>query len=161
MIRPARHSDAEQIADIWRPVLETSLATFNPVIKSAGDIVDLIDTRDRDGRAFFVAEEGVTIMGFAHYGQFRAGQGYARTMEHTVILADTAQGRGIGRALMVAIEDHARSRNVHSMIAGVSGHNPAGIRFHAALGYREVARLPEVGFKFGQYLDLVVMQKIL
>ncbi len=82
-------------------------------------------------------------------------------MEHTVILTDAARGRGLGRALMAGIEAHAQAAGAHLMIGAISGANPAGLGFHARLGYREVGRLPEAGLKFGQWLDLVLMQKTL
>ncbi len=82
-------------------------------------------------------------------------------MEYTLVLAPSAHGRGIGRGLLTALEDHARQGGVHSMIAGVSAENPLGIAFPAALGYAPVAVLPEVGFKFGCWMDLHLMQKFL
>jgi phosphinothricin acetyltransferase len=82
-------------------------------------------------------------------------------MEHTIILAPAAIGRGLGRSLMAAIEAHARGQGVHSMFAGVSGENAAGIAFHAAIGYVPVAVLHQVGFKFGRWMDLHLMQKLL
>ena len=82
-------------------------------------------------------------------------------MEHSVILAPEGRGRGLGRALMAAIEAHAAGQGAHSMFAGVSAANPDGRAFHARIGYRELAVLPEVGFKFGRWLDLVLMQKML
>ena len=107
------------------------------------------------------ATTGDTILGFATFSQFRGGIGYARTMEHTIILAPTASGQGTGRALMDRIEDHARSAGAHSLFAGVSAENPAGRRFHSRMGYAEVAVLQRVGFKFGRTMDLVLMQKFL
>ena len=77
------------------------------------------------------------------------------------MLDTPAQGGGVGRALMTAIEAHARSNGVHSLWAGISAENPGGVGFHRALGFVHVARLPEVGFKFGRWMDLVLMQKIL
>lgn len=156
MIRPATAADAAAIAAVWNPVIRDTAVTFESVPKSPADIAALIAARP----AFLVAGDG-PIAGFATYQQFRGGTGYARTMEHTIILAPAAQGRGLGRALMAAVEDHARAGGAHSIFAGVSAENPNGVAFHAAVGYREVARLREVGWKFGRWMDLVLMQKLL
>ncbi|WP_172296972.1 GNAT family N-acetyltransferase [Pseudoruegeria sp. HB172150] len=161
MIRHAETADAGAIASIWNPVIRDTDITFNPAEKSKEDVAAIIATRATDGHAFFVAEEHGDIVGFATYFQFRGGKGYARCMEHTVILATEAHGRGFGRALMSAVEDHARAGGAHSIFAGVSSGNPAGIAFHARLGYREVAVLPEVGWKFDRWYDLHLMQKML
>lgn len=161
LIRAAGPTDAPAIAAIWNPVIRETLVTFNSAEKSAADIALMIQQRSEADHAVLLAEAGERVLGFAAYGQFRGGIGYARTMEHTIILAPEARGRGVGRALMAAIEDHARRRGAHSLIAGVSAANPAGRAFHAAIGYAELARLPEVGFKAGRWLDLVLMQKML
>ena len=160
-VRDAGPADAAAIEAIWTPVIRNSAATFNSVPRSEAEIAAMIAARQADGHAFLVAELDGMVRGFASYGQFRAGIGYARTMEHTVILAPDAGGPGLGRALVTAIEDHARAGGAHSIFAGVSGENEAGRAFHAALGYQTVAILPQVGFKFGRRMDLHLMQKLL
>lgn len=161
MIRPARSEDAAAIAEFWNPIIRDTLVTFNPQEKSVTEIQASIRDKSVLGHGFLVWDEGGRVLGFASYGQFRSGAGYSRAMEHTIILSPQAHGRGIGRRLMCAIEDHARNRGHHIMVGGISGGNPAGRAFHAALGYREVGVLPEAGFKFGSYHDLILMQKIL
>ncbi|WP_212525364.1 GNAT family N-acetyltransferase [Actibacterium sp. MT2.3-13A] len=161
MIRPALPSDCAAIAAIWNPVIRDTLITFNAVEKTEDELRETLAVKARAGHPFLVAEEAGRVLGFATYGQFRGGVGYAHTMEHTIILAPGGWGRGLGRALMAAIEEEARARGAHSMIAGVSAANSAGVAFHAALGYATVAVLPEVGFKAGRWLDLVLMQKLL
>ena len=121
----------------------------------------MIAARQAAGHGVFVAEEGGGIAGFASYGQFRGGIGYVRSLEHTVLLDPGARGRSVGRALMDAVLAHAAAAGGHVMIAGVSGENDAGKAFHAAIGFDFVARVPEVGWKFGRYLDLWLYQKIL
>ncbi|OYU18371.1 MAG: GNAT family N-acetyltransferase [Rhodobacteraceae bacterium PARR1] len=161
MIRAAIATDATAIAAVWNPFIRNTAVTFNPVEKSPAEIAAMIHDRQAAGHGFLVAEHQGLVAGFASYAQFRSGAGYARTMEHTIILSPDAQGRGLGRALITALEDHARAAGIHSLIAGVSAENPAGRAFHAAIGYAEVAVLPQVGHKFGRWMDLVLMQKIL
>lgn len=163
MIRPATVLDAPAIAAIWNPFIENTAITFNPVVKRPEEVAEMIVTRTTAGHGFLVAcdDETGEITGFATYAQFRAGIGYSKTMEHTIVLAPTIKGRGQGRALMTAIEAHAREEGAHQMIAGVSAENEAGIAFHARMGYAEAARIREAGWKFGRHMDLVLMQKFL
>ncbi|MFC7705314.1 GNAT family N-acetyltransferase [Plastorhodobacter daqingensis] len=161
MIRDACAEDCSAIAAIWNPVIRDTLITFTTEEKTAPDLVATLAGKERSGQPFLLACAKGELLGFATYGAFRPGPGYAHTAEHTVILAPRAWGRGVGRALMQAVEDHARRSGIHSLIGGVSGANTEGRAFHAALGYREIAILPEVGRKFGQWLDLVLMQKML
>ena len=156
MIRPAAPQDAPAIAAIWNRIIRESVATFTTEEKDPAAIAAAMAAQP-----FWVARDAGDVLGFATYSQFRGGPGYARTMEHSVHLAPQAQGKGLGRALMAALEDHARAAGVHSLFAGISGENAAGIAFHAALGYAHAARLSQVGWKFGRWHDLVLMQKFL
>jgi L-amino acid N-acyltransferase len=158
MIRPATAADAPAIAAIWNALIRDSAATFNSVEYTDAQIAEMIATKARDHHAFYVDD---AVTGYATYGQFRGGVGYARCMEHSIHLSHAAQGRGLGRLLLAALEDHARTHGVHSMIAAVAGENTAGIAFHAACGYAHVATIPAVGWKFGRWMDLVLMQKFL
>ena len=122
----------------------------------------MIAMKAEAGHGFFVATDtGGAVIGQASYGQFRGGQGYRTCMEHSINLAPGHLGQGTGRALMAAIEDHARAIGAHQMIAGVSGENAQGRAFHDRMGYRVIAVVPEAGFKFGRFMDLVLMQKFL
>lgn len=156
MIRPAAPQDAGAIAEIWNHVIRETTQTFTTAEKDPSALaVQIIN------QPCFVAEMAGAVGGFVIYGQFRSGPGYAHTVEHSIHVAQSARGAGLGRALMDAAEAHARSAGIHSIIAGVAGENAGGAQFHAALGYREIARLPEVGWKFGRWHDLVLMQKML
>jgi phosphinothricin acetyltransferase len=155
IIRDATAQDAEAISTFWTPqILETNV-TFNSVPKSPDDVVVMIAQRP----CFLVAEVGGVVVGFVTYDQFRGGVGYRHTMEHTIVLAPAAQGQGAGRALMHAVQGHARARDVHSLWAGVSGENAAGVAFHKAIGFEQVAVLQQVGRKFDRWMDLVLLQK--
>lgn len=154
-VRPAVPSDAERIVAIQNPIIRDTAITFNSQLKTPDEVREAICTLP----CFLVAEVDGEVIGFVSYLQFRRGVGYARAMEHTIILDPAARGKGAGRALMSAAEDHARAAGIGSLWAGVSGENPDGVRFHARLGYEEITRLPKVGYKFGRWMDLVLMRK--
>lgn len=153
MIRPATPADANAIAAIWNAAIRDTTITFNPVEKTAAEV------RKLTANACLVWDADGRVLGFARYFQFRGGDGYRFTVEHTIMLHPDGQGQGGGRALMLALCDHARAAGMHSMFAGCSAENPGAMRFHEALGFETVATLHEVGFKFGRWIDLVLMQK--
>lgn len=161
MIRPARAADAPALARLLNHWIEHTAITFNPVPKSEADILAMIADKAAAGHAFLVAEAGGQVIGQASYGQFRGGEGYRSCMEHSISLLPGTPRTGLGRALLTAVEDHARTAGAHQMIAGISGENAEGRAFHARMGYAHIATIPEAGFKFGRYMDLVLMQKFL
>lgn len=160
MIRPATLDDARTIADLWNPWIRDTAVTFSSAQKTPADISRMISERAASGHAFLLAQDG-NLSGFATYAQFRGGPGYATCMEHTIVLQPTARGKGTGRALMSALEACARAGGAHQMIGAVSGENTEGRAFHQAIGYREVGVVARAGFKFGRFMDLVLMQKFL
>lgn len=157
-LRQAIPDDAPAIADIWNHEIRGGVSTFNAQEKSTDEIATMIISHPRD---FVVAHDHDQILGFGTLSQFRSGVGYAHTMEHTLYVDPIARGRGIGRILIRQLEDMVRLQGAHSLLAGIGSENSGGIAFHVALGFQEVARLPEVGQKFGRWMDLVLMQKFI
>ena len=110
---------------------------------------------EQAGPTFLVLED----QGFATYGCFRGGPGYGHVREHTIYLDDTAQGRGLGRALLSELENVAKDQGVGIFIAGISSSNAGAKGFHEYMGYSVVAEMPGLGRKWGEVLDLLFMQK--
>jgi phosphinothricin acetyltransferase len=108
-----------------------------------------------------VARRNGRVVGYATYGPFRQRIGYRYSMEHSVYVAEGMQGRGIGRSLLAALMERARQNGVHVLVGGIEAENAASIALHRSLGFEETGRLPEVGTKFGRWLTLVFMQKVL
>jgi len=161
IIRGATAADIPQIIEIWNPVIRKSVATFTTEEKTAADIAKSLAERAAMGHAFLVACEGAQILGFATCFPFRGGPGYVYTLEHTVIVAPSACGQGIGGFLMSALEDAARKAGARHLIAAVSGENTGAVSFHETIGFRKVGHLPNVGRKFGRWMDLILLQKTL
>lgn len=159
MIRAAGPGDVPAIAAIWNPLIRDTAITFWPAPRSEPEIAALIADRQGQNHPFVVSDDGGAIRGFATYAQFRAGGGYARSMEHTIYLAPEARGTGVGRTLLGWLEDHARACGHRLMIGGITASNEGSLRFHARAGYAEWGRIPCAGWKFGAFHDLVLMGK--
>lgn len=157
ILRDAVPTDASFIAAIWNPIVRDTDITFWPTERSEAEIMALIRDRQASGHAFLVAEAGGLVAGFATYSQFRAGAGYAHSMEHTIHAAPGLRGKGVGRLLLTGIEDHARARGHRLMIGGITGSNTGSVAFHVAMGYAEWGRIPAAGWKFNRFHDLILM----
>lgn len=156
-IRTATSDDADAIASILDALLATTTIEWKDTPHTAAGVVEWLDEHE----TVLVADEDGEVVGVAAYGWFRdvvQRPGYRFTVENTVHVREDRWGCGVGRALMGALVEDARVSGKHSMIAAIDGENEASIRFHERLGFVEVARMPEVGAKFGRWLDLVLLQ---
>ncbi|OSP53838.1 GNAT family N-acetyltransferase [Pseudoruegeria sp. SK021] len=158
-IRPTTAADLPAIAALYNQELRAHDRIFRSTEKPVAEFEQELIRKAATGHPHLVAEAADGFLGFATYGLFRDNDGYRYTMEHTILLPEAAQGRGVGRQLMQALEDHARAQRVETMVAAISGSNAAAQAFHARLGYVETGRMPGTGWKNGVWLDLVLMQK--
>jgi phosphinothricin acetyltransferase len=101
------------------------------------------------------------FLGFASYGTFRDRPAYKYTMEHSVYVHTQQRGRGVGRLLMQELIARARQQEVHVLVGGIDLGNSASIALHQSLGFVHTGTLPQVGFKFGRWLDLAFYQLVL
>ena len=159
IVRDAVSTDAAAMARIANHYIRDTTVTFAEIEKTVASMEQSIATRHAQGHGFVVAQEGAHVIGYASFFPFRSGSGYRHTVEHTVQLVPEAVGRGAGRLLMTELERIARDLGIRNVMAGISGENEAAIVFHRKLGFDHEVRLPQVGFKFGRWIDLVLMQK--
>ncbi len=161
MIRDATPADAEAIAAIYNHAVRTTTAIWNDTTVDAANRTGWMQDRQGGGFAVLVAETGGEVLGYGAFGPFRAFDGYRLTVEHSVYVAPGAQGRGLGRTILSALADRAAGAGFHAMIGAIESGNAGSLALHARLGFSEVGRLPQVGQKFGRWLDLVLMQRLL
>ena len=160
IVRDASEAELAGILAIYNHAVAHSTAIWNDVL------VDLDNRREwwrgRIGAGFpvlvSVDAEGM-VLGYASYGPFRPFDGYRQTVEHSVYVAENARRRGVATALLASLEARVRAAGMHVMVGGIAADNEASLDLHRRLGFSETGRLPEVGQKFGRWLDLVFMQK--
>ncbi|WP_373973631.1 GNAT family N-acetyltransferase [Chitinibacter sp. SCUT-21] len=105
-------------------------------------------------------DQGV-LMGFASYGPFRAFPAFKYTVEHAIYVAADCRGQGLGEQLLSQLILTAEQDGRHTMIGAIDTNNHGSIALHKKLGFSCNGILPQVGFKFGRWLDLALYQKTL
>ncbi len=156
-IRAATPADAGDITALLNALIATTTIEWTSTPRTVEDVREWLQQHD----VVLVAEDQGEVVGLAAFGWFRdvvKWPGYRFTVEHTVHVRQDRWGLGVGAALMHALIAIARETGKHTMIAAIDSTNDASIRFHQRLGFSEVARMPEVGAKFGRWLDLVLLQ---
>ena len=159
-IRDACEQDVPAILSIYNDVLATSTAIYRDEPATLDSHLRWWRERVAQGYPVLVAAD-TAVLGFATFGDFRPWPGYRFTVEHTVHVRTDCRGQGVGTALVRSLVDRATDLGKHVMIAGVDAENQASLRFHERLGFVRVAHFREVGFKFGRWLDLLFLQRML
>jgi phosphinothricin acetyltransferase len=159
-IRDATEDDLPGILAIYNRVIATSNAVYTETAATLDDRRAWLAARRAGNFPVLVADDA-GIIGFASFGDFRPWPGYALTVEHSVYVQEAAHRRGVGTALLSRLISEAQRRGKHVMIGGVDAANAASIGMHRKLGFTEAGHLREVARKFGRWLDLVLMQRML
>ena len=161
VIRAATSDDLKAITEIYNDAVLTTTATWDDAPVSLQNRRSWLAAHTHHPYVTLVAEESGTVVGFAAYGMFREKAGWSLTAEHSLYLAPAARGRGIGSRLLAALVEAAEERGIHTLIGVLSADNEASMALHRRLSFVETARMPQVGKKFGRWLDAVFVERIL
>ncbi|OQP62319.1 acetyltransferase [Niastella vici] len=160
-IRTALETDLEAMLEIYNDVIVNTTAVYDYKPHTMEMRRQWWRTKQEQGFPVFVAEEDGRIVGFSSIGPFRAWAAYKYSVENSVYVAADQRGKGIGKKLIAPLIRAAEQLNMHTIIAGIDATNEASIMLHRSLGFAEVARFKQVGYKFGRWLDLTFMQLLL
>ena len=159
-IRPARLDDAEALRQIYNREVSGSTVTFDLVPRTLVDQLEWLQARS-GAHAVLVAEIDGEVVGFASLSPYRDRPAYNSTVEDSVYIRADQRGKRIGHALLHELVTTAAQHGFHTVVARIVGDHEASIGLHTALGFTVVGTEREVGRKFGRWLDVVIMQRLL
>jgi phosphinothricin acetyltransferase len=162
LVRPSRAEDVPAVQAIYAHHVLHGLASFEEVPPDVEEMARRREDILSRGLPYLVAESAGEVLGFAYAGPYRARSAYRNTLEDSVYVRADAIGAGIGRALLAALLAETEALGYRQMLAVIGDSGNAGsIGLHARSGFREVGVMRAVGFKFGRWVDVVIMQRSL
>lgn len=159
-IRKATIEDVPEITHIYNHAILNTTATFDIQPKTRQDRLEWFE-KHGDGSPLLVGEIDGKVAGWADYRPFGTRAAYRFTVENAVYVDDNYRGRGVGMALMNEILKIAVDKGFHAIVALIVQGNEASERLHSKLGFELVGTMHEVGYKFDQWLDVLIYEKIL
>ena len=160
-IRLAQRRDAEAIRKIYNREVTGSTVTFDLVPRTLDEQVQWIDEHSGGHPAVVAVDDTGTVVGFGSLSAYRPRPAYTPTVEDSVYVDPARQGQGIGRTILLELVRLGADHGFHSVIARIVGGHEASIALHAACGFEPAGIEREVGRKFGRWLDVVLMQRML
>src|SRR5262245_60097907 len=159
-IRPAEPRDLAAVTRIYDHAVRYGTASFEIEPPNEHEMARRYEALRTGGYPYLVAELDGRIVGFAYAGPHRARPAYRWSVEDSIYIASGSERRGIGRALLQRLIADAESGGFRQMIAVIGDSaNVASIELHRAAGFRLIGTFDNVGFKFGRWLDSVLMQR--
>jgi L-amino acid N-acyltransferase YncA len=160
IVRASTAEDAQALADIYGHHVLHGLASFEEIPPTAADMAERRQAIVALGLPHVVAEEDGKVLGYAYAGAFRPRAAYRYTVEDSVYVSPDAIGKGVGRAVLTEVLKACEAPGVRQVMAVIGdSNNAASIGLHAALGFEPAGICRSVGFKHGQWVDTVWMQK--
>lgn len=161
-IRPSIDTDLPAITAIYGHHVSHGTGTFETTPPTEADMTARRADVLSKGLPFLVAEDGGRVLGFAYCQWFKPRPAYRFSAEDSIYLHPDAAGKGLGKALLAELERRAKEAGVRKLIAviGDSG-NVGSVGVHRTNGFSHVGTLKSCGWKFGRWLDVVLMEKFI
>lgn len=159
-VRLAQLSDAEAIGRIYNDAVTGSTVTFDLEPRTLSDQVTWI-ARHRGAHPAVVATDDGAVIGFGSLSSYRDRPAYSTSVEDSVYVDAACRGRGVGRLLLEHLLALATDHGFHTVIARTTAENLPSIELHRRCGFDLVGTEKEVGRKFGRWLDVAVLQRML
>ena len=159
-IRLATADDAAQICAIYNWYIENTIITFEEIPVTVPQMQQRIGGSSAQ-RPWLVLTEQERILGYAYAGEWKSRHSYRFTAETTVYVDKDCKGQGIGWRLYQDLLQRLRQASVHALLAGIALPNAHSVALHEKAGFRQVAQLKEVGWKFNQWIDVGYWELIL
>jgi L-amino acid N-acyltransferase YncA len=161
-IRASHDADMSAITAIYAHHVLNGTGTFETTPPTEEDMKSRRADVLAKGLPWLVAEEDGRLLGFAYCTWFKPRPAYRFSAEDSIYLADGARGRGVGKALLTALAEQAEAAGVRKLIAVIGDSaNQGSVGVHRAVGFTPVGVLTSCGWKFGKWLDVVLMEKSL
>jgi len=161
-IRPAISADLPAITDIYEHAVRFGTATFELVPPDLAEMTRRFDALIAGNFPYLVAALAGDVVGYAYAGPYRPRPAYRFTVENSIYLQPAVHGRGIGQMLLQRLIAECEGRGYRQMIAVIGDSaNAASVGVHSRCGFEMIGTHPNVGFKFGRWLDTVMMQRAL
>jgi phosphinothricin acetyltransferase len=161
-IRPAAFEDLPGILGIYNEAVLNTTATYDYEPRTMDYRVAWFEENHKNNYPMFVAAAGEgRVVGWSALKQYHDRLGYRFTAENSIYVAADQRGKGIGKLLMPPLIEAARVRGLHAILAAIDAENDACIRLHAVFGFEQVGLFKQVGFKFGRWLDVVFMERLI
>lgn len=159
LLRPVLLSDLEAITGIYRESVENGVASYELTPPSHEEMTRRYQALTDSGYPYVVAEdEAGLLVGYAYAGAYRTRPAYRWTVEDSIYLSPSAQGRGVGKLLLGNLISQCTERGFRQMIAVIGGAHPASVRLHRAMGFGHCGTIRGTGYKHGRWLDTALMQ---
>ena len=162
IIRDAAEADLPALRDIFNDAVLNTTAIWMDNVVDLANRQAWFAARAQQGYPILVAENADgEMVGYASFGDWRPFDGFCHTVEHSVYIRADQRGKGLGPLLLAALIERAKACDKHVMVAAIESGNAASIGLHQRLGFAITGQMPQVGRKFGRWLDLTFMQLIL
>ena len=160
-IRPAEVTDAAAIAAIYNHYVEHTAISFEEQAVPVDEMASRISTVLQQGLPYLVAVHDDDVVGYCYATPWKARAAYRYSVEVTVYLKPSAQGRGLGYALYQQLFAALKAAGFHAALGGIVQPNAGSVALHEKCGMTQVALLPDIGFKFGQWHSVGYWQLLL